>query len=144
MELLQFFRPKNFQVSLAYKGTEELIPVYKLQPGEHGQTEYYFGGRLYKHIGEWPPERSLPTFKVPIVQAKLDNHDVTEELKKLQGPTKTELSMDVYVPRPHVQFSITRVGIRFSLGIKWVLKKKMTGLLKVIDLFGKESHHMVV
>jgi hypothetical protein len=143
MEVLEIFRPKNFQVKQAYRGTDELIQVDRLRPGQHGHTEYYFGGRLYKHIGEWPPERSLPKFRVPVSHAEINNHIVTEEVKKFQGPTKSKLSLDVYVPRPHFRFSFTKGGFRISLGIKWVLKKRMNGVLKIIDMFGKESHYMV-
>ena len=144
MEVWQFFRPKNFQIKSIYKGTDELIPVDNLNPGETGQVEYFFGGKVYRHIGEWPPKKIVPSFKLPILSAKLDNYTFTEQVKKIYlGPTNSKINLDVYVPRPHFKISITKGGIRFSLGIKWILKEKVSGLLKILHLFGQETIHIV-
>ena len=139
MEVIQFFRPKNFQVKEVFKGTDELIPVDTLRPGEVGRVDYYFGGKLYRHFGEWPPVRSQSKFRVPVFRAEIDEIDVTDEFKKLQGPTNTKILLGLYSPRIHVSFSFLKISMR----VKWILKKKLTGLLKITDIFGSTHSYIV-
>jgi hypothetical protein len=75
LNLIDFFTPRNFK-------------VLKTDTFEDGtlRTEYFFGGRRYLHIGEYPP--TFKTRKFPIVNATCveSGTDVTDDIKKCIGP----------------------------------------------------------
>lgn len=138
-------RPKNFQVHQMFKHQgNELIPVDELKPGEYGHIDYYFGGKLYTHFGSWPIRNLIPRFSVPVYKALFfddegsDPVECTEIVKRHSGPTPSPVSLDVYVPRPHFSISFHR-GIHISIGIKWVLKKKVQGTIQVQDVLGNKT-----
>ena len=147
LNVITGIRPKNFQVHQMFKHQgDELIPVEELGPGEHGHVDYYFGGKLYTHLGTWPIRDAVTRFSVPVHTALFFDNEgsqpvvCTDVVKRHSGPTQSPVSFDVYVPRPH--FSILfHGGLRISIGIKWVLKKKVQGKLHVQDVLGRVSVH---
>jgi hypothetical protein len=120
----------------------ELIPVDEFKPGEHGHVDYYFGGQLYTHIGYWPIQNIVPRFSVPVHSAIFINEDdrkptvCTEIVRRHAGPTQSPVSFDVYAPRPHFTVSFSE-GLKISLGIKWVLVKKVLGTLCIQSVLGQ-------
>lgn len=150
MDIFLYFRPKNFQVHEMFRVNShgDLIPVETLQPGETGYVDYFFGGKLYRHIGTWPIRNLIPRFQIPTKFAFFVDDETetpvpcTDIVKKYQGPTESQLSFDEYVPRPHFSISF-QGGFRISMGIKWVLKKKVSGTVHVLNVLGQKSHIVV-
>lgn len=145
MWLFTTFRPKNFQIHQMFKHSgDELIPVDEFKSGEHGHVDYYFGGRLYTHIGQWPLQNVVPRFSVPVHSAIFVNDEdhqptvCTETVRRHSGPTESPVSFDRYAPRPHVTISFSG-GFRISMGIKWVLVKKVSGTVHVQDVLGRQT-----
>ena len=122
----------------------ELIPVEEFKTGEHGHVDYYFGGQLYTHIGHWPIQNIIPRFLVPVHSAIfVDDEDrkptiCTEIVRRHSGPTQTPVSFDVYAPRPYFTVSFSG-GLRISMGIKWVLVKKVSGTLRIQNVLGQTT-----
>ena len=120
----------------------ELIPVDEFKPGEHGHVNYYFGGQLYTHIGHWPIQNIVPRFSVPVHSAIFINDEdrkptvCTEIVRRHSGPTQSPVSFDVYSPRPQFTVSFTG-GLKISVGIKWVLLKKVSGTLRIQNVLGQ-------
>lgn len=146
MWLTVFFRPKNFQVEqmLLHKDNE-LIPVESFEPEESGYIDYYFGGRLYTHIGHWPIDSTVARFLIPVHNAVFVDDETststecTEIVRRHSGPTQSPVSFDIYVPRPHFTISFTG-GLRISMKIKWVRIKKVSGVLHVKNVLGQTSN----
>jgi hypothetical protein len=143
---MDYFLPKNFQIHQVFKGTDELIPVRKLGPGEIGQVDYYFGGKIYRHIGTWPPVNRTPQFTIPIVKAVFtddvthESHVCTELVRKyMSGPTNSPISFDQRVPRPHI--TVYFFGMRVE--VKWVRVRKVTGKIQMTNVLGQISTYIV-
>jgi hypothetical protein len=140
--MLEHLRPKNFQVREMFREeNNELIPVDHLKPGETGQIEYYFGGKTYKHVGEWPIVNATPKYIIPLKFAFFFDNDkcieCTDVVRKYyNGPTQSRPNIDVYAPRPHFRISF-HGGFKFSIGIKWVLVKKNTGAIHTLNILNQ-------
>lgn len=147
MDIILLFRPKNFQIKEIFKiQGDELVPVETLKPQDMGYIDYYFGGKLYRHIGNWP-FRAVPRYIVPIRHAIFTDQngnetECTDIVKKYQGPSETPFDFHVYVPRPHFNVSFNG-GFRITLGLKWVLKERKSGHLIVTNIFGQKNHIVV-
>lgn len=145
LSIIEHCRPKNFQVQRMFRHVgDELIPVDTFKPGEHGHVDYYFGGQLYTHLGCWPIQNIVPRFLVPVHSAIfIDDKDkkptiCTEIVRRHSGPTQTPVSFDVYAPRPHFTVSFTG-GLRISVGIKWILVKKVSGTVHIQNVLGQTT-----
>ena len=143
LNIIEQCRPKNFQVHHMFRHDgDELIPVNKFKPGETGHVNYYFGGQLYTHLGCWPIQNIIPRFLVPVHSAIFVNDEdrkptiCTEIVRRHSGPTQSPVSLDVYAPRPHFTVSLPG-GLRISMGIKWVLVKKVSGTVHIQNVLGK-------
>jgi hypothetical protein len=145
MDIIEKIRPKNFQIIRMFRHHgNELIPVDSFKPGELGHVDYYFGGQVYTHLGEWPIKNAMPRFSVPVHSAIFINDEdlkpvvCTEIVRRHSGPTQSPVSFDKYAPRPHLSISFSG-GLRISLGIKWVLVKKVSGTVHVQNVLGNHS-----
>ena len=143
LNIIEQCRPKNFQVHHMFRHDgNELIPVNKFKPGEQGHVDYYFGGQLYTHIGRWPIENIVPRFSVPVHSAIFINDEdrkptvCSEIVRRHSGPTQSPVSFDVYAPRPHFTVSFSG-GLRISLGIKWILVKRVSGTVRIQNVLGQ-------
>jgi len=144
--IVHYLRPTtNFQVKRMFKRVgNELIPVRELKHDEQGHIDYYFGGKLYTHIGQWPIQHIVPRFSIPIHTALFISDDdmkpivCTETVRRHSGPTQSPISFDKYSPRPYISFSR---GVKISMGIKWVLTRKVTGTIYVQDVLGQRSSY---
>ncbi len=75
LNIIHFLSPKNYKIrdiKIFEDGTQ--------------RTEYYFGSKVYVHIGNFPPNFSNITRKFPIYKAVCDENDVTDIIKKHTGP----------------------------------------------------------
>ena len=149
LNIIEQCRPKNFQVHQMFRHDgNELVPVDEFKPGEHGHVNYYFGGQMYTHIGNWPIQNIVPRFSVPVHSAIfIDNCDrkpvfCTEIIRRHSGPTQSPVSFDVYSPRPHFTVSFSG-GLKISLGIKWVLVKKVSGTVCIQNVLGQVTRVQV-
>lgn len=140
-------RPVNFHVKRMFKRTgRELIPVKELNHDEQGHVDYYFGGKLYTHLGNWPIQCIVPRFSVPVHSAifvnDVDKKGVvcTDIVRRHSGPTQSPISFDKYSPRPYISFS---GRFKISLGIKWVLIKKVTGTVYIQDVLGHLTTYVI-
>ena len=143
LNIIEQCRPKNFQVHHMFRHDgNELIPVKKFKPGETGHVNYYFGGQLYTHLGRWPIQNIVPRFSVPVHSAIFVNDEdrkptiCTEIVRRHSGPTQSPVSLDVYAPRPHFTVSFSG-GLRISVGIKWILVKKVSGTVHIQNVLGQ-------
>lgn len=143
--IFSLVRPKNFQVHQMFRHDgHELIPVDSFKPGEHGHVDYYFGGQLYTHLGTWPIKNVVPRFSVPVHSAIfIDSEEFrptvcTDVVRRHAGPTQSPVSFDVYVPRPHFTVSFTG-GLKVSVGIKWILVKRVSGVLHIQNVLGQRT-----
>lgn len=150
MDLIVACTPKNFQVHEMFSvdTNGNLIPVDTLEPGQYGYIDYFFGGKLYRHIGTWPIETIVPKFIVPLKCAFFVDtdtgrkHECTEFVRRHQGPTQSQVIFDEYVPRPHVTWTWNE---RFSLKIrlKWTRKRHVKGMLYTVNVLGQMKTHIV-
>jgi hypothetical protein len=143
LNIIEQCRPKNFQVHQMFRHDgDELIPVEEFKPGEYGRVDYYFGGQIYTHIGHWPIQNIVPRFSVPVHSAIFINDEdlkpivCTEIVRRHAGPTQSPVSFDVYAPRPRVTISFSG-GLKISLGIKWILVKKVSGRIQIQNVLGQ-------
>jgi len=115
VDIIQFFRPKNWTVLSVEKFNDYEI------------TDYFYGGKTYKYIGTDLPKDIRKGFFLPIKSAKWNGTDVTEYVKSFAGPRQ-----DFYGKEPDLDkmfFSIKRcvwkpsykIGL-FSLSVTWYKK----------------------
>lgn len=129
LNLIDFFTPKNFK-------------VIKEDVFEDGtiRTEYFFGGRRYIHVGEYPP--TFKNRKFPIVKAtcKTSGIDVTEGIKKCIGPLNSH--------EPDIRYIFNETNYKLRCGFRNfgffiervpILTKGPSRIVSIKDIMNQES-----
>ncbi len=116
---------------------------YVVEIGEYTDktpfTTYVYNGKLYTHVGEDFPPRSV-SFSLPIRSAYAGKKNVTKIVKKFTGPVGNQLPSTGYMfPRKRFKFFCSFHKYRLSLGVKQVFEKGEDIPIDVCNILGHWS-----
>ena len=102
------------------------------------RTEYYFGSKVYIHIGDFPPIFSCRKF--PICTALCDENDVTDIIKKHTGPLNSHEPCTSYIfpnTRYKLKFYVKNFG--FRIAFEPVLIPGEKKIVRITNILNQQS-----